>query len=57
MKDLCKIWARENEKLNVFLDKWHTLENIYDQNGNLSGKVDAVDTYDGCQANMRWPLC
>ena len=46
MKDLPHNQARENEKLNVFLGKWHTLGNIYDQKGNVTGKVDAIDTYE-----------
>lgn len=46
MKDLSHNQAQENEKLNVFLGKWHTLGNIYDQKRNVTGKVDAIDTYE-----------
>ena len=46
MKDLLQNQARENEKLNVFLGKWRTVGNIYDQKGSVTGKVDAVDTYE-----------
>jgi hypothetical protein len=35
----------ENAKLNIFIGKWHTIGNIYGKNGNVVGKVDAIDTY------------
>jgi hypothetical protein len=46
MKDLMNEQISENKKLNVFLGKWHTLGNIYDEKGNISGKVDSIDTYE-----------
>jgi len=33
-----------NEKLNVFIGKWHTTGDIYGKNGNVVGKVNAFDT-------------
>lgn len=35
----------ENKKLNVFIGKWHTTGDIYGKNGEVIGKVDAIDTY------------
>lgn len=46
MKDLFDEQAKENKRLNVFLGKWHTVGNIYDEKGNITGKVDAIDTYE-----------
>jgi hypothetical protein len=46
MKDLMDKQISENKRLNVFLGKWHTLGNIYDEEGNITGKVDAIDTYE-----------
>ena len=46
MEDLIDEQANENKKLNVFLGKWHTVGNIYDEKGNITGKVDAIDTYE-----------
>lgn len=45
MTDLIQEQANENKKLNVFLGEWHTQGDIYDKNGNTTGKVDATDTY------------
>lgn len=36
----------ENKKLNVFIGKWHTTGDIYGKDGEVIGKVDAIDTYD-----------
>ena len=46
MKDSQQDQAIENKKLHVFLGRWHTLGDIYDAEGNVTGKVDAIDTYE-----------
>jgi hypothetical protein len=46
MKDLIHKQENENKKLSVFLGKWHTLGEIYDEKGSITGQVDAIDTYE-----------
>jgi hypothetical protein len=46
MKDLTQEQTSENKKLDVFLGKWHTQGNIYDEKGKVIGKVEAIDTYE-----------
>jgi hypothetical protein len=46
MKDLINQQINENKRLNVFLGKWHTIGNIYDEKGTITGKVDAIHTYE-----------
>jgi hypothetical protein len=46
MSGLQQNQAHENRKLKVFLGEWHTVGNIYDHEGKVIGKVDAVDTYE-----------
>jgi hypothetical protein len=36
---------QENRKLNVFIGKWHTTGDIYGKLGEITGHVDAIDTY------------
>ena len=46
MKDIICKQQNENTKLNVFLGKGRTLGDIFDETGNITGKVDATDTYE-----------
>lgn len=46
----------ENRKLKVFIGKWHTTGDIYDKQGEVIGKADAIDTYTLLPENMRWSI-
>jgi hypothetical protein len=46
MNDKLKTLELENSKLNVFIGKWHTTGDIYGDEGEVIGKVDATDTYE-----------
>lgn len=46
MEDLTQEQTRKNKKQDVFLGKWHMRGNIYDEEGKVKRKVDAIDTYE-----------
>jgi hypothetical protein len=43
--DLVAEQRRQNKKLEVFLGKWHTVGQIY-EDYRVTGEVDAIDTYE-----------
>lgn len=46
MSDKLKTLERENSRLNVFIGKWHTTGDIFGNEGEVVGKVDAIDKYE-----------
>jgi hypothetical protein len=49
--DVASEQRNENKKLSVFIGTWHTTGNIYGDDGTISGKLDATDTYEWLPGN------
>lgn len=43
--------AQANKRLSVFLGTWHTSGDLYDDDGAVAGKIDAVDRYEWLPGN------
>jgi hypothetical protein len=43
--DLVAVQQKQNKKLEVFLGKWHTVGQIYEDD-RITGEIDAIDSYE-----------